>query len=75
MPGNNYNYGASYIMNSDKVSVDTDEGASTLYREKPEFDTAVKNLGGLAEAMPKKQSKPTVEASFNKMADDRNYFS
>ena len=70
MPGNNYNYGASYIMNSDKVSVDTDEGAS-----KPGFDTAVKNLGGLAEAMPKKSTKPTVEASFNKMADDRNYFS
>jgi hypothetical protein len=75
MPDNNYNYGAAYIMNSDKVSVDTDEGASKLYREKPEFDTAVQNLGGLAEAMPKKQTKPTVEASFNTMADDRNYFS
>ena len=35
MPQGNYNYGASYIMNSDKT---------------------------------------TVEASFNKMADDKNYF-
>tara|TARA_R110000803_G_scaffold159674_3_gene223727 strand:- start:1248 stop:1472 length:225 start_codon:yes stop_codon:yes gene_type:complete len=74
MPDNNYNYGASYIMNSDKVSVDTDEGASKLYREGLEFDTRVKQ-GPISEDMPKKQTKPTVEASFFKMADDRNYFS
>jgi|TARA_R110000868_G_scaffold327995_2_gene588934 hypothetical protein len=74
MPDNNYNYGASYIMNSDKVSVDTDEGASKLYREGLEFDTRVKQ-GPISEDMPKKQTKPTVEASLFKMADDRNYFS
>jgi len=28
----------------------------------------------LTQDMPKKQSKPTVEASLFKMADDRNYF-
>ena len=41
MPGNNYNYGAAYIMNSDKTSVDTDEGASSLTRGGLEFDTRV----------------------------------
>ena len=46
MPDNNYNYGASYIMNYD-----------------------------LQSDMPKKQSKPTVEASLFKMAEDKNYFS
>jgi hypothetical protein len=74
MPDNNYNYGAAYVMNSDKVSVDTDEGASKLYREGLEFNTRVKT-GPITEDMPKKQTKPTVEASFNTMAEDRNYFS
>ena len=55
----NYNYGASYIMNADKISVDNDEGASTLYREGLEFDTRVQT-GPMIEAMPKKQTKPTV---------------
>ena len=72
MPGNNYNYGASYVMNSDKVSVDTDEGAAQLYREGLEFDTRVQT-GPMIEAMPKKQTKPTVEASLFKMADERDY--
>ena len=70
MPGNNYNYGADYVMNAAKVSVDTDEGASTLYREGLEFNTRVKT-GPIIEAMPKKQTKPTVEASLFSMADDR----
>ena len=70
----NYNYGEAYIMNADKVSVDTDEGAAKLYREGLEFDTRAKT-GVLTEDMPKKQTKPTVEASFNTMAEDRNYFS
>ena len=74
MPDTNYNYGAAYVMNSDKVSVDTDEGASKLYREGLEFKTRVQT-GPITEDMPKKQTKPTVEASFHKMADDRNYFS
>ena len=74
MPGNNYNYGAAYIMNADKISVDNDEGATKLYREGLEFDTRAKT-DVLPEDMPKKQTKPTVEASFNTMAEDRNYFS
>jgi len=74
MPAGNYNFGASYIMNADKVSVDNDEGASKLNREGLEFDTRAKT-SVLTEDMPKKQTKPTVEASFNTMADDRNYFS
>ena len=28
MPNNNYNYGAAYIMNSDKTSVDDQMGAT-----------------------------------------------
>tara|TARA_R100000315_G_C5151188_1_gene86632 strand:- start:28 stop:261 length:234 start_codon:yes stop_codon:yes gene_type:complete len=70
----NYNYGAAYIMNADKISVDNDEGATKLYREGLEFDTRAQT-GVLTEDMPKKQTKPTVEASFNTMAEDRNYFS
>ena len=72
MPGNNYNYGASYVMNADKTSVDKDEGATQLYREGLEFDTRVKT-GPIIEAMPKKQTKPTVEATLFKMADERDY--
>ena len=72
MPGNNYNYGASYIMNADKTSVDQDEGATQLYREGLEFDTRVQT-GPIIEAMPKKQTKATVEASLFKMADERDY--
>ena len=72
MAGNNYNFGAAYIMNADKVSVDKDEGASQLYREGLEFDTRVQT-GPMIEAMPKKQTKATVEASLFKMADERDY--
>mgnify|MGYP003115111853 CR=1 FL=1 len=72
MPGNNYNYGAAYIMNSDKTSVDTDEGASSLTRGGLEFDTRVQQ-GPITEDMPKKQTKPTVEASLFAMADERDY--
>ena len=35
----NLNFGASYIMNSDKTSVDDQMGADQLYREGLEFDT------------------------------------
>ena len=70
MPDNNYNYGASYVMNSDKESVDDQPGVNKLYREGLEFPTRVQT-GPIIEAMPKKQTKPTVEASLFKMADDR----
>ena len=66
----NYNYGEAYIMGADKVSIDTDEGASKLYREGLEFSTDIKS-SVLTEDMPKKQTKPTVEASLFNMADDR----
>ena len=35
----NYNFGAGYIMNSDKQTVDANIGESKLYREGLEFDT------------------------------------
>jgi len=73
MPNNDYNYGAAYIMNSDKTSVDDQMGANQLTREGKDFDTKMGNYD-LQSDMPKKQSKPTVEGSFFKMADDKNYF-
>jgi len=72
MPNNNYNYGAAYIMNSDKTSVNDDMGSKQLYRESLEFTTAV-DQDALQVDMPKKQTKPTVEASLFKMADERDY--
>jgi hypothetical protein len=52
----NYNFGAAYIMNADKTSVDKDEGASSLYRESLEFDTRVQT-GPMIEAMPKEANQ------------------
>ena len=69
----NLNKGAAYIMGSDKITVDNAEGSTSLHREGLEFSTAV-NQDALQVDMPKKQTKPTVEASFNSMAEDRNYF-
>ena len=69
----NLNQGAAYIKGSDKVSVDDAQGSDKLYREGLEFTTEV-NQDALQVDMPKKQTKPTVEASLFKMADDRNYF-
>ena len=70
--GSNYNFGAGYIMNSDKTSVDDQMGADKLYREGLELDTRMKT-GVYTEDMPKKQTKPTVEASFNTLAEQRDY--
>ena len=67
------NQGAAYIMGSDKVSVDDAQGSDKLYREGLEFTTEAKT-DVLTQDMPKKQTKPTVEASLFNMADDRNYF-
>ena len=71
MPDNNYKYGPSYIMNSDKTDYNAPD--APLTREGKDFDTTMGNYD-LQSDMPKKQSKPTVEASFNTMADDKNYF-
>ena len=72
MPDNNYNYGPSFIMGSDKTSYDAAD--APLTREGKDFDTTMGNYD-LQSDMPKKQSKPTVEASLFAMADDKNYFS
>ena len=74
MPDNNYNYGAAYIMNADKTSVDDPMGSNQLTRESKDFDMSNTGNNELQVDMPKKQSKPTVEASLFKMADDKNYF-
>ena len=49
------------------------KGSDKLYREGLEFTTEV-NPDVLTQDMPKKQTKPTVEASLFTMAEDRNYF-
>jgi hypothetical protein len=72
MPINNYNYGASYIMGSDKTSVDANMGESTLYREGLEFDTRAKT-DALTEDMPKKMTKTAVDPSVMKLAEERDY--
>jgi hypothetical protein len=72
MPNNNYNYGASYIMNSDETSVDDMMGCNQLYREGLEFDTKAKQ-GVLTEDMPKKMTKAAVDPSVMKMAEQRDY--
>jgi hypothetical protein len=72
MPNNNYNYGASYIMDSDRTSVDDAMGSKTLYREGMEFDTRAKT-DSLTEDMPKKMTKTAVDSSLMKMAEERDY--
>lgn len=70
MPNNNYNYGSSYIMNSDRTSVNDPMGSNQLTRDSLEFNTEAKT-DVLTQDAPKKQTKPTVEASLFSMADDR----
>ena len=72
MPDSNYNFGAAYIMNSDKTSVDDAMGSNKLYREGLEFDTKAKQ-GVLTEDMPKKMTKTAVDPSVMKMAEQRDY--
>ena len=66
------NQGAAYIMGSDKVSVNDAQGSDKLYREGLEFTTEV-NQDALQVDMPKKQTKPTVEASLFAMAEQGDY--
>ena len=78
MPGNNYNYGESYIMNSDRTSVDDAMGSNQLTRESLEFDTRAKTDVLTLDA-PKKQTKTvkpnpktgtlTYRQAYNKMSD------
>ena len=72
MPGGNYNFGESYIMNSDKTSVDDPMGSNQLNRESLEFDTiAARDV--LTQDAPKQQTKTTVDASLFAMAEQRDY--
>ena len=72
MPGNNYNYGDSYIMNSDKTSVNDPMGSNQLTRESLDFDTRA-TTDVLTQDAPKKQSKTTVDNSLFTMAEQRDY--
>ena len=63
----NLNMGESYIMNSDKTSVDYQMVADQLYREGLEFDTRMAQ-GVLTEDMPKQQTKGTVDPALFNMA-------
>ena len=72
MPGGNYNFGAGYIMNSDKTSVDDAMGSDQLTREGLQFYTRA-SQDVLTQDAPKQQSKPTVEASLFSMADEKDY--
>tara|TARA_B000000532_G_scaffold128985_1_gene103451 strand:+ start:31517 stop:31735 length:219 start_codon:yes stop_codon:yes gene_type:complete len=72
MKMSNLNFGASYIMNSDKTSVDDQMGADQLYREGLEFDTKTAQ-GTLTEDMPKVATKGTVDPAVMKMAEERDY--
>ena len=74
MPNNNYNYGASYIMNSDKTSVNDPMGHNQLTREGKDFTPNIDNPNAtLIQAYPKRQSKPTVEKSLFTMANQKDY--
>ena len=72
MPGGNYNFGASYIMNSDKTSVDDPMGSNVLNRESLEFDTRA-STDVLTQDAPKKKTKTTVDNSVFSMAEQRDY--
>jgi hypothetical protein len=72
MKMSNLNFGASYIMNSDKTSVDDQMGADKLYREGLEFDTKTAQ-GTLTEDMPKVATKGAVDPAVMKMAEERDY--
>ena len=62
-------YSEADIMNADKKTVDYNCGENNLYREKADFDTVAKT-DVLIEAMPKKQTKTPVDASFLAKANE-----
>jgi len=74
MPKNNYNYGADYIMNSDKVGVDKKMGEDQLTRMPADFDTKV-DQGKLVEDAGKsgKGKNAEVDASILNADKDRDY--
>ena len=72
MPQANYNFGASYIMNSDKTSVDDPMGSNVLNWESLVFDTRA-STDVLTQDAPKKQTNTTVDNSVFSMAEQRDY--
>lgn len=67
-------YGASDIMNADQKSIDYNCGENNLVREGMDFDTQAKT-DSLIEAMPKKQTKPTVTGEIDRLAGDNSLYS
>jgi hypothetical protein len=62
------------IMNADKYGIDYNCGENNLVRESMDFDTVAKT-DSLIEAMPKKQSKPTVTGEIDRLAGDTSLYS
>ena len=71
MPDNNYNYGSDYIMKSDRTYVN-DHPETNLTRQGKQFSPEIQSEP-LIQAYPKKQSKPTVEASLWSTANQKDY--
>jgi len=67
-------YSEADIMNADKKGIDYNCGENNLYREGMDFDTVAKT-DSLIEAMPKKQTKTTVDPAVMRMADDTSLYS
>ena len=67
-------YDASKIMMSDKKGINDYCGENDLVREGMDFDTVAKT-DSLIEAMPKKQTKTTVDPAVMRMADDDSLYS
>jgi len=62
------------IMNADTYGIDYNCGENNLVREGLEFDTVAKT-DVLIEAMPKKQTKPTVTGEIDRLAGDTSLYS
>lgn len=62
------------IMSADKYGIDYNCGENNLVREGMDFDTVAKT-DVLIEAMPKKQTKPTVMAEIDRLAGDTSLYS
>ena len=62
------------IMSADKYGIDYNCGENNLVREGKDFDTVAKT-DVLIEAMPKKQTKPTVTGEIDRLAGDTSLYS
>lgn len=65
-------YDAGKIMMSDKKGINDDCGENNLYREGKDFDTVAKTES-LIEAMPKKQTQPTM-TGIDALANDNRLY-